>query len=209
MFNHFLLCRYNLGLYSSNPYNVKDKDGWMCERLPMFKRLLDSLEAQTNKDFILVFSIDAFTPVEFQKELAELLNTYSFKWLGCTVQPREFMLTLNIEREWMITSRIDNDDEYKPTFIETIQNAFREKRELLDVQGLQFDGKDYYTSGRRTPNSPFISLVEPSSERKTAQYRAHTSMNKFAPSRFVGTEPLYIQHIHNSNVMNKIKGIKI
>jgi len=209
MFNHFLLCRYNLGLYSTNPYNVEDKDGWMRERLPMFKRLLDSLEAQTNKDFILVFSIDPFTPVEFQKELAELLNTYSFSWLGCTVQPREFMLTLKIEREWMITSRIDNDDEYKPTFIETIQNAFREKREVLDVQGLQFDGKDYYTSGRRTPNSPFISLVEPSNERKTVQYRAHSSMGKFAPARFVGTDPLYVQHIHNSNVINKIKGTKI
>ena len=209
MFNHFLLCRYNLGLYSSNPYNIQDKESWMMERLPMFKRLLDSLENQTNKDFILVFSIDAFTPVEYQKELAELLNTYSFKWLGCTEQPREFLKTLKIEREWIITSRIDNDDEYKPTFIETIQNEFREKKEILDVYGLQFDGKNYYTSGRRTPNSPFISLVEPSAERKTAQYRAHTSMTKFYPARFVGSEPLYIQHIHNNNVSNKIKGTKI
>jgi hypothetical protein len=209
MFNHFLLCRYNLALYSSNPYNVQDKDAWMVERLPMFKRLLDSLEAQTNKDFVLIFSIDAFTPKHFQVELAELLNTYSFKWLGCTTQPREFIQTLKIEREWMITSRIDNDDEYYPKFIETIQNSFQSKREVLDVKGVQFDGKDYYKTNRRYPNSPFISLVELSKERKTAQYRAHTSMNKFAPARFVSNETLYIQHIHDNNVINKISGIKL
>lgn len=209
MFNHFLLCRYNLGLYSSNPYNVKDKDAWMRERLPMFKRLLDSLEAQTNKDFILILSIDAFTPVEFQKEIAELLNTYSFKFLGCTVQPREFIKTLKIEREWMITSRIDNDDEYYPNFIETIQKSFQAKSEVLDIKGVQFDGKDYYKTNRRYPNSPFLSLVEPSTQRKTAHYRAHTSMNKFAPARFVSNETLYIQHIHENNVINKISGDKI
>lgn len=209
MFNHFLLCRYNLGLYSSNPYNVKDKDGWMRERLPMFKRLLDSLEAQTNKDFILILSIDALTPVEFQKEIAELLNTYSFKFLGCTVQPREFIKTLKIEREWMITSRIDNDDEYYPNFIETIQKSFQAKSEVLDVKGVQFDGKDYYKTNRRYPNSPFLSLVEPSTQRKTAHYRSHTSMNKFAPARFVSNETLYIQHIHENNVINKISGDKI
>jgi hypothetical protein len=120
--------------------------------------------------------------------------------------PREAIPTQQAGIDWLITTRIDNDDEYRPEFIEEIQNSFSEKTEVLDVFGVQKKGEQFYTSGRPTPNSPFISLVEKWDNPKTALHRPHSIMNGEYPARWASTKPLYIQHIHDSNAANKVIG---
>jgi hypothetical protein len=77
---------------------------------------------------------------------------------------------------------------------------------LLDVFGVQHDGKQFYTSGRPAPNSPFITLIEKWNNPKTVLYRTHSVMNAEYKARWASTKPLYIQHIHQSNVANKLIG---
>lgn len=209
MFKHYLLCRYNVALYSQNPYNLEEPDDYMSQRLPMFMRFVKCLDQQTNDNFTLLVGIDDLTPDEFIDEIIEVLDWSTVDYKIIYEQPSEWLKRQEPEAEWLITSRIDNDDEYYPGFIETIQKSFREQTELLDVYGVQCLDKVFYSSGRPAPNSPFITLVEPWENVKTVHYKSHSVMNGEYTARFVGTHPLYIQHLHDHNLANKLIGKKL
>jgi hypothetical protein len=210
MFKHYLLMRYNVGLYSSNPYKIENKDEWMNKRLPLFHRFLESLEKQTSDNYTLILGIDAETPNRHVDMILDTCVQYKINMLPVHGQPSEWVKKLVPKEDWLITSRVDNDDEYKPTFIETIQSNFIEREEVLDVYGLQCFNREYYSSGRPTPNSPFISLVEPwKNDVKTVHYKSHSIMNGEYNARFVGHAPQYVQHIHDHNLANKLIGKKL
>ena len=209
MFKHFILCRYNLGLYTTNPYKILDQDKWMEERLPMFERLLGSLKAQTNQNFTLILGLDKNTNSDQRTGIVNLLFKYGIDFQMVFADPRTAIPTQHAGIDWLITTRMDNDDEYRPEFVEAIQSNFKEKTELLDVFGVQFDGKQFYTSGRPTPNSPFITLIESWHNPKTVLDRPHSIMNGEYPARWASKDALYIQHIHDSNAANKIIGKQI
>ena len=211
---HFVICRYNIGLYSSNPYNVSDPNTWMAHRLPKYERLVKSLKKQTNQHFQFVVGIDENTPDNFKDAIELITNKHlsrsSFKIVKQL--PQVYLNDLNITSEWVITSRIDNDDAYSKDFIKTIQDNFRAETEVLDVYGVQIDensGKRY-TSGRFKPNSPFLSLVERNKgELLTAFDKSHSTMIEKYSARFAGGQPLSIQYIHDRNISNKIQGLEI
>lgn len=208
-FKHYIFCRHNLGLYSVNPYGIEDKEQWMTDRVPLLGRLLSSLSRQTNKNFTLILSIDTETPEHWIDVLQDFLEGFMIPVILCEGDPRTYIAQQVTHPDWLITSRIDNDDEYRPNFVETIQKAFRAKEEVIDVHGVQFDGLNYYTSGRKRSNSPFITLVEKWQEPVTVFHRPHSTMNTIFTGRFASNEKLYIQHIHDSNLMNKVVGDKI
>jgi len=206
MYKHFIFCRYNLELFNSNPYKVSNPDQWMVERIPMFRRLLRSLKYQTNKDYTFVVGMDKNTPREHLYMVAKTLEEFDINYVVVFGDPRTHIAEQSEFVEWIITSRIDNDDEYRPEFVEAIQSNFQEKTELLDVIGVQHDGKRFYTSGRPTPNSPFITLIEKWDKPKTVLHRPHSIMNGEYLARYASLDPLTIQHIHTSNAANRIIG---
>jgi hypothetical protein len=163
-FEHLILCRYNCGLYSSNVYKVSNPDEWMINRISKFTNLLLSLKNQTCQDYKFYIFIGEKTPEYHVKTILNKVKEYldDSKYEITTGHPIRYIQNLNIISEYVITSRIDNDDEYFPNFVKSIQECFSEKEEILDVIGIQIDtiNSKKYTSGRVIPNSPFISLVE-------------------------------------------------
>ena len=128
---------------------------------------------------------------------------------------------LRNKKEWIITTRLDNDDIILPTFIEKIQAQFNERFLLVDTDGYQLDlrtGK-HYDVARRSNNSPFISLIERTGEVwnsmdgktiitdqvKTAMWCNHTNMELHFPSMKI-PERLYKMVIHGRNIANRIIG---
>ena len=211
MFDHFILTRYNLYLYQTNPYNIQDKDAWMKSRVPLFKRFLKSLEEQTVNNFTLILSVDAETPENFFNDLIKTLDKSTVRYvIELNNQPKVYVQNRINEKPFIITSRCDSDDTLEPEFIEVIQKNFNQVEECLDTRGLQHDGKDYYTYQRDEPGSPFISLIETNQgEIKTASFKQHAKMIRYFFSRFVGSKPLFVQHVHGGNIINSIKGEKI
>lgn len=207
-FKHYILTRYNLYLYSSNPYKVENKDKWMESRIPLFKRFLRSLDNQTVNDFTLVLSVDSKTPKGYQKEIFEILDKSSVRYvIQYDKKPKEFVINEIHSSSYIITSRCDSDDELLPEFVETIQEEFNYQEECLDTRGFKYDGKDLYYYGRKTVGSPFVSVIETSdSPIKTAAYKKHAEMKRYFLTRFVGINPLFVQHIHGGNVINAIRG---
>lgn len=201
-FKHFILTRFNLGLYDkNNPYaeKVGDPDEWMKHRSKLFDKCVISILDQTNKNFTWVIAVDPATFGTIK------INEKSVNVNFVTEQPHVWLKRQQIEASWIITSRIDNDDIYFPNFVESIQSNFREQEEIIDIDYEVLESKtgNKYPSMRPRANSPFLSLVEPWTDNiTTAMGKPHTIMPEFFNSRKLGV--LATQVIHEKNVSNKI-----
>ena len=214
-FKHYVFTRFNLlddfdGLKTvyNNP-DIPDPDGWMEHRMELFENFcLPSLKAQTCQNLTWLLSFAKETPQKYIRKCEEydrvqVIYDYPRTWVR-----------KNYTEGWLITSRIDNDDYYEPTFIEQIQNQpniYPPEIVDIDYRQLNIATGRFYTSCRATPNSPFLSLweyIEPGQEAKTCYYCSHTNMPNHFRARKI-PEPLATMVIHDRNVINKIVGNEI
>jgi len=198
-FTHALLTRFNVGVYSENPYKVTDPDEWMRHRIDLFKTTVRSVRNQFVKPDGWVIEIDKNTPDHFWKEIIEAAP---FAFVD-KQKPSEVMW--KPRSEWLITTRLDNDDLILPNFIESIQSQFQGVEEVIDFKGLKRNA----TTGEeipanRTSPSPFISLIEPWRQPpKTVLYQGgHARIGKKYPVRTIDKNG-WIQVCHDRNVINK------
>jgi len=198
---HYLLTRFNLGLYSENTYQIQDPEAWMAHRMELFQMYcLPSIKAQTCQEFTWLLACDPATPKKYLKYLEPFQIIYE--------QPHLYLRKLKPQSDWIITSRLDNDDMLLPDYVSRIQAQFDKTIKLVDVQYQALSKGQLYTSERTRPNSPFISLIEPWGEIKTAMNRPHTYMCDDYPSVWLD-EVLAIQVIHDRNISNQIRGSRI
>jgi len=223
MFKHWIFTRFNKLDNQMSIYNnpaISDPDKWMEHRMKLFDEItLMSVMLQTERNFTWLLSFDYRTPGDILKKYAsfpevEIIFDYPPDWLR--------RQNLN-KGDWIITSRLDNDDYISPTFIEKVQAQFDETFKLVDTDGRLHDlatGK-LYTVERKSNNSPFISLIEQvgtdwmsiskdSKERrlitdrvKTVYWCSHSKMEWHFPSVKIN-EVLYRTTVHSENVSNKI-----
>lgn len=205
MFKHFILTRFNLGIYdkdSAYADKVGNPAGWMAHRMELFERYcLPTFLKQTCQNFTWVIAFAPETPREIILKYDYIENVQIIY-----EQPHLWLRKQKPETDWLITSRMDNDDQYSRHFVEMIQAAFDEKEEIIDImyQVVDLKTKEHYPSYRRRNNSPFLSLVEPwTHEPMTAMGRPHTNMVELYPSRRL-ENILAFQLIHDRNICNKI-----
>lgn len=227
MFRHFLFTRWNrldrhMTIYN-NP-QIKDPEVWMDHRMNLFDEItLMSVMLQTETNFTWLLSFAEETPQAIIDKYAsfprvKIIYEYPPDWLGRNVK----------DGEWIITSRLDNDDYISPTYIEKVQAKFNREFLLVDTDGRQRElatGK-LYTVERRTCNSPFISLIEhvgtewtsvteDKQERrlitdrlKTVYWCSHSKMEWHFPAVKI-PEVLYHMVIHDRNAANRIIGYEV
>ena len=225
-FSHFLFTRFNLLDDNTSIYNnpaIPDPHEWMEHRMNLFETYtLPSIRAQTNQNFTWLLSFDHDTPKEQWTKYLPYYNimpifSYHRTWLNDCYRNR----VLN-DGDWLITTRLDNDDMLEMDYIAEIQKRFSHEFLIIDTDGVQWDLKTnkYYTTERRRNNSPFMSFVErvgtdwrsPSGlitdPVKTVFYCSHTNMPLHFPSIKV-PKRLYRMVIHDRNIANKIVGHEI
>lgn len=180
MFKHFIFTRWNLLDDKTTIYNnpaITNPEGWMDHRIKLFEKYCLPNVMLQKGDFIWLLSFAPGTPKWITDKYAsfphiKIIYEYPKTWLR--KQPLK-------DGEWIITSRLDNDDTIYPDYIERVQEQFNEKFLLVDTDGLQRDlltdkyytryikipGGEidlktarFYTVERKTCNSPFISLIE-------------------------------------------------
>lgn len=227
---HFLITQFNL---RNVPFSEKNADytiwgDWTRERIDIFtKYCLPSIDKQTCKDFTWLIYFDKQTPEEFNWLIDEL-NTRDFIKVRFSKGNDGFMVDhirdiqeLAQNSEWIISSRIDNDDIFHKDAIKVIQEAFRPIDEYmisltsgytLNLQTLQM-GHYYY------PESPFISIIEHREKvnLKSIYYKSHSHWDelkfsvfkelfgKNSQSAFIINQPYWIQLVHGKNVSNSEK----
>lgn len=201
MFDHFILTRYNHGLYSND--KIKDKKGWMDRRLELFSKCSESVVNQRCGNFRWIISIDPKTPNRYFKKISSMTNYNS---IITTREVRDFMkvnVDIMSKKEWVITTRLDNDDILDKDFVKVVQDEFKGVEEVIDVRGWHYDGQRKVESVRRRANSPFLSLVENRKGMETCLCHPHTDMPDYFDSRLIDKR-LYTQVIHDDCLMNKM-----
>ena len=196
------------------PFNAGSKDlEWLKHRIQFFRAFTEpSIVNQTNKNFISVFLIDPSTPKEIKSLLEGLGILYEMETFWAVqreaeeeVNPEfsEFLKNLCDFDEWIVTSRVDNDDGLALDFIEKTQELFREKEEfIIYPNGLMWVGGKHFE--KRTVSPPFGTLVELTRPIKTVFYINHGSIPKKDHQSY-GDKLMWIHTYHGKNLATKPK----
>jgi len=147
-FQHFLLTRFNTGLYSSATSEVRadrsgqkptaDPDSWMEHRLGLFEKYtIPSVKAQTCGDFQWLVVFDDGTPERFKERIerypgpgcpmVSLYTAGAFEAFAERCEPSRVRAKayiserLHRDTEYLITSRVDNDDAIHSDYIRQVQ----------------------------------------------------------------------------------------
>lgn len=229
-FAHFLITQFNLLQFPLGKELKKGEEwlSWTRERVKIFREYcLPSLDNQTCKDFTWLIYFDIKTPDEFQYLIDELKKRDYIKICfsegndGFMADHISDIKNLSKDSEWIISSRIDNDDIFHKDAIKVIQEAFHPIDEYmisltsgytLNLQTLQM-GHYYY------PECPFISIIEKceKEELKSIFYKSHSHwdqlklrifdeiVKKDKKTTFIIDQPYWIQLVHGKNVSNSEK----
>jgi hypothetical protein len=177
---HYLLTRFDYPV--DYPY--------LEDRIDLFFGLtMPSVFAQESRDFTWI--VQSSNP-----QVCRLIpENYSF----LRVQPR---FDLPGDSEWVITTRLDNDDFVSPSFIADIRRAAEPATCVLDAPGYRYCHRtkrvvlrDYHHP--QNP-SPFISLVERREKMRGVYCHWHNKMGEHFPVRLLSGRN-WVQTIHAHN----------
>ncbi len=230
-FSHFLLTQFNLRNFPKSSHTAYNQWlNWTRNRITLFNTFcLPSILNQTLKNFCWLIYFDADTPTEFMPFIRELENHEFIKICYCKGSEdffknylREVKVRLKPDDQWIITTRLDNDDILHRSAIEVIHQNFIEKDNFIIAlaSGYVLDIERKVLAHYFYPMSPFISLIESISVNPVGVFtKPHTQWQSLRlyiykeiyleffkqserQSRFILKSPLWIQIFHGNNVSN-------
>jgi len=223
MFNHFLITRFNLRKpdwkEDKNSQQVLD-ESWLKNRIHLFKNYcLPSVLGQTNKSFrwLIFFEKDSEPEIKF---LLEQLDSHSFIEPILVNGYQEFQTgipqfiteRLTGNPDWIVTTRLDNDDAIHKDFIFQIQQSLINPVHntiLHFPNGLFLDlGIQNRLASYFYPLNQFVSLVEISGKDsfKTIFSREHDKWYGKYIIQALDLKDAWLQITHHQNMANSFKG---
>jgi Putative rhamnosyl transferase len=216
---HFLLTRFNVRVNYDSARTGIDLT-WLSHRFDLFERFCyPSVRAQTNLDFQWLVYFDIETPSVFKERIARYASWENFSPIYLDT---EFSDQINQEKvfsliqektEYLITTRLDNDDAVCVSFIQDIQDSFEAKEfEFISfVNGYVLDTGKLYSF--KYVNNPFMSLVERIKPKSAGEIRTilcgeHSQLSVLGNIKQVEAESTWLQVVHGKNVSNRIRGIR-
>ena len=230
-FSHFIITQFNLRNFPLSHNNEYTRwVEWTRSRIDIFRTFcLPSVLNQSCNSFAWLLFFDEATPEEFSDFLDEMRShdcisiCYSNGLEGFdSTYPGEILKRTERGKDWVITTRLDNDDCLHKNAVEIIQENFVEKHKYLIslASGYILNTEDLTLSHYFYPMSPFISLVESVSTEISGVFeRGHTKWDALRlfitkelwyeyferakrKSRFILKKPYWIQLVHGKNVSN-------
>lgn len=215
---HVVLTRFNVRRGQQiDPRALSDI--WLDARMRLFLDItVPSLAAQIRRpDQWLVF-FDDNTP----DKIRTLFEALRAKHLSLTnILRAEYCTELTTDEcarrivslapegtDWLLTTRLDNDDALHPHFIETVNRLCRPGvREFINpTRGLIVAGPRLYR--KRDFSSPFISCSEPLSDCRTVWVDQHQRLARHGLVRQFGLRDAWIQVVHGGNLANQVRGVR-
>ena len=220
MFKHLLITRFNLKnpewkQLTKNNESLLD-DSWMNERLELFANYcFPSVVNQTNQNFEWLLYFDSTTSDTHKSKIGEIIgnktNIKSFFIDGMPVFNESIIKYVeeNISTEYLITSRIDNDDCIHKDFINEIQKHFNKQDFLAidNIEGYTLQIEPNFILGKKEHIfNPFISLIEKNENPKTVWHYVHNMWKKEPRLIHVTEKRLWLSVIHGKNKVNEFDG---
>lgn len=226
VFKHIVITRFNLSQrWATDKTGQKVLgDKWLADRYILFENYcLPSIKSQTNQNFEWWVYFDNTTNEYFRKKNSELHAIYpNFKPKYESSyddfeenMPKEISSYLKDEGvDWLITTRLDNDDIFAIDTIDIIQKSFsQDNMHIIEMPiglTMEIGNKTRLRKIRRLGN-PFISLSENISMNdgvRGVYYHQHNQW-KNNESKFISDRAQWIQVIHENNISNTAYGEEV
>ena len=166
---HVILTRFNVRWDEAlDGPSIGTDPAWLENRFKLFERYcLPSVLGQSRSDFSWLLFFDHQTPEPYAQRARALADLHpNIHPIFCRSLPNDFVSesivkTIPTEPEWLLTTRLDNDDGLHEDFVARVQDAQTlERSEVLNCPvGIILHGDRAYRL-RHTSNA-FISLSEP------------------------------------------------
>ena len=237
---HFVLTRFNVA--SERHARVTDKqnrpvltDEWMAKRFDLFEKYcLPSMMGQTSQEFIWLVYFDAATDAKYKQRINELfagranfLVRYRAKDAHTSSLEQvqgDIRALLPEDAEWLLTTRLDNDDALHRTALarlqqEVVQRNARDSATFArlgrDIDGIALNMRHgcclqvepfYALTHRRHGANPFISMLENVNQGKlksvwAMQHGAFEGAARY-PVWQINDRRYWVQIVHNTNLLN-------
>ncbi len=216
-FQHFIITRFNLGhrdWKTTQSGNQVGSDEWLNHRFDLFENFcLPSVRNQHQQNFTWIILFDENTPNKFREKINEIANSYDLiQVLYSDGFPQQLptlheFISKKTQTDFVITTRLDNDDLIHKDFVETIQSLYQPKKDLvIDLRtGYQTSIKGRFYESRlykEDPFNPFISVVEAVSDFNTVMAKRHAQWAKTKSLIINKEKPLWIELVHDENKSN-------
>jgi hypothetical protein len=211
---HVLLTRFAIPFPKDNPRYERctNSKNWFSNRCDLFEKYtLPSVRAQTSKhfDWILLANPD-FPSIDIDRLSSYNIEVLWVDWEFDEDQQQlgEVLQHKYKEHDWIITSRLDNDDMLSNWFMKSLLDNAGNKIEWLTFpNGYIMKGDKAFF--RRYPTSPFVSLVEPAAQMSSVFQVSHIfAGTKVGPIRELTQDRAWVQIDHGDNVKNNVDKLK-
>jgi hypothetical protein len=210
-FKHYLLTRFNAGIYGPKSRLRIPPEQWMEHRWKLFTTItLPSIMEQTCQNFTWFLLFDEQTPEAYLREM-ETFRCPNLKPIYPTSDKGIWQQAVEPGDYDLVTTRIDNDDAFHRNTIETIQYTYRTERPyrtqpwiIVFPFGLILDlaRRDLWVMEYWYNNCP--TLVENSVEPKTICSWDHSNLPSAFQRCFVRDKLYWLQVVHSQNLLNEI-----
>lgn len=216
---HFLLTRYNMGLYGLpgklvTRETVIDQDAWEDHRLSLFaKYTVRSVRAQRCQDFEWILAMDYRTSETHLDQLRTLLDGLRFSFIPCDMWGlgpfRAYMIGLMQDPCELLTTRLDNDDALHHDFVELVQTVAHEQETPVIIDppyGYVLNERTQQCTPVERPRHHFLSLLEHTmpDEVSTIMADTHPTMGSSFPSVTIESKPMWAEVYHEHNLGNTL-----
>lgn len=221
-FSHFLITRFNIPASNwklDKNHNQVQNDVWLQKRIELFERFcLPSVIAQTCKNFRWIVWFSSDSPLLLKKKIKEwglLCDNFEavysddYDYWQTEGLPKFIKENVASKCDYVITTRLDNDDAISIKAIAEIQKAFvPSNNTIVDFpNGYCYNLQSELFSKHAIISSPFISYIESKQKKKieTVYKEGHPAW--IGKADFVSVnERMWIQVCHDSNIANSQHG---
>ncbi len=214
--DHFVITKFNLPTRRA-PGLWKDP-AWLDLRLKLFRAYCAPSMSQQTSPATWILLLSHKSPRNLIEALERIVPQAHLLFLSEGVHGNDDKLRKYLHQhcrsDFLITTRLDSDDALHRRFIEIVQAkaaflpASPTGRTFLEFPlGCTFDGKDLRSYV--DPRGPFLSLLEPNSDSiSTVRCGNHRKfdLGSDAFASIETEEPMWLQGIHQANLMNKMRG---
>lgn len=216
-FRHAIITRFNVRYRETAHKEAKGVNpAWLAERFDLFESYcLPTVLAQTCQEFVWFIYFDSATPPVFvERAHRSRAGRDNIRLIFCDVYDQELLerdlrAELVPKPEWLLTTRLDNDDGLRRDFVKRLHESLR----FSGTEALNFPNGVVYTGHRtylyRHESNAFLSLLEPFDGFKTVLFVQHPEMPKMASVRQIEGDPAWLQVIHQSNISNRVRGRRV
>lgn len=186
-----------------------------------FKQVLANLHTEYNNLIPCYFSLDEYNN-RVTQDYIDLYNDYSSKidiapydyieqgeFVQRVLSPifiKDEILKFNVRSEFIVTTRIDNDDVFHPEMIDNVQSRINLERECCMYNysyGYQIHLRKRLLQLDYFPHNHYTTLVEDSNGLfQSVLYWDHSVVERFVSYKEIITEPLWVELVHELNVSN-------